>query len=383
MRPQPIVEAVLKLEPALANSVDSQGLVPLHLACAETLSALVPALLAAGARADAPAKHNGRTPIDDCAAAGDPELVAALVASLPEGPSKQAMRAHVAALNSLAGSPMQRSPRRARIDPLPPQPGPQDAAGGAAAGGAGDAAGCVEGGGWDVEPPPTEAQRAECQIDQRVGLSADDFFKEYFLPGRPVLLRDVMPLRARCAFARSAPSMARPLQRRHSCGRTAYPNLTGQRKCGAFTLRDLNSHPACADKEKTRPICVQKPGGGRGAGKDSVNTTECFKDMPTNYRYRIRGRARAAIATVVCPLPSRAASHNSGVAPPCAGTRTRTRRCPCSGGCGATRRRGSSSRAAAAPAPRCTSTTPRTTSSSLARQHGQSGRLGEAIASHW
>ena len=313
MRPQPIVEAVLKLEPALANSVDSQGLVPLHLACAETLSALVPALLAAGARADAPAKHNGRTPIDDCAAAGDPELVAALVASLPEGPSKQAMRAHVAALNSLAGSPMQRSPRRARIDPLPPQPGPQDAAAGAAAGGAGDAAGCVEGGGWDVEPPPTEAQRAECQIDQRVGLSADDFFKEYFLPGRPVLLRDVMPLRARCAFARSAPSMARPLQRRHSCGRTAYPNLTGQRKCGAFTLSDLNSHPACADKEKTRPICVQKPGGGRGAGKDSVNTTECFKDMPTNYRYEdaqpppwwcAPSPPEPLLTTVVSPLPT-------------------------------------------------------------------------------
>ena len=313
MRPQPIVEAVLKLEPALANSVDSQGLVPLHLACAETLSALVPALLAAGARADAPAKHNGRTPIDDCAAAGDPELVTALVASLPEGPSKQAMRAHVAALNSLAGSPMQRSPRRARIDPLPPQPGPQDAAGGAAAGGAGDAAGCVEGGGWDVEPPPTEAQRAECQIDQRVGLSADDFFKEYFLPGRPVLLRDVMPLRERCAFARAAPSMAQPLQRRHSCGRTAYPNLTGQRKCGAFTLRDLNSHPACADKEKTRPICVQKPGGGRGAGKDSVNTTECFKDMPTNYRYEdaqpppwwcAPSPPEPLLTTVVSPLPT-------------------------------------------------------------------------------
>ena len=177
---------MLKLSPALANSVDSQGLVPLHLACAETLSALVPPLLAAGARADVPAKHGGRTPIDDCAAVGDPELVAALVASLPEGAAKQAQQAHVAALGALAGSPMQRSPRRTRIDPLPPQLDPAEGA----------PAGCTEGGGWDVEPPPTDAQRAECQIDQRVGLSADDYYKEYFLPGYASLARASRALRA-------------------------------------------------------------------------------------------------------------------------------------------------------------------------------------------
>ena len=44
-----------------------------------------------------------------------------------------------------------------------------------------------------MEPPPTEAQRASCDIDQRTDLSEADFYRDYYLPGRPVLLRGIEP----------------------------------------------------------------------------------------------------------------------------------------------------------------------------------------------
>ena len=77
--------------------------------------------------------------------------------------SRAAAAAAVKQWEPLAGHPLQRSRRAARLDPPPPQ---ADAA-------------CAEGGGWDVEPPPTEAERASCEIDQRTELSEAEWCRDY------------------------------------------------------------------------------------------------------------------------------------------------------------------------------------------------------------
>ena len=75
-----------------------------------------------------------------------------------------------------------------------------------------------------------EAQRATCEIDQRSDLPEEAFYREYYLPGRPVLLRGAVSLSERCKFARAAPEMREILHESRGCGRTAYPTLTGQKK---------------------------------------------------------------------------------------------------------------------------------------------------------
>ena len=128
-----------------------------------------------------------------------------------------------------------------------------------------------------MEAPPTAAARAACGIDQRASITADELLNEDFLKGRPVMLRGAMSLAERCEFARDAPAAAGLFSQPVQCGRTAYPNLTGQRFCGAYTIKDLNSHPQCTDALKTLPICVKKPGG-------PVNATAGWQRLPARFR---------------------------------------------------------------------------------------------------
>ena len=142
-------------------------------------------------------------------------------------------------------------------------------------GAAGAAPTCAEGGGWDAEAPPTAAARAAASTG--ASITADELLNEYFLKGRPVMLRGAMSLAERCEFARDAPAAAGLFSQPVQCGRTAYPNLTGQRFCGAYTIKDLNSHPQCTDALKTLPICVKKPGG-------PVNATAGWQRLPARFR---------------------------------------------------------------------------------------------------
>lgn len=233
---KPLLVDILKLSPELARATDARGRTPLHVAATEVLSGLAEPLLEAGARADA-TDHAGETPVHNAAVAGDVGGVDRLLRSLAPS-EREAAAVVVRRLSGLAGQPMQRTQQRAaRLDPPPP-----------AAAAEARAALCAEGGGWDVEPPPTEAQRAGCQIDQRTALSEEEWYREYYLPGRPVLLRGVLSLAERCRFGRAAPEMAAALQEHRGCGRTAYPSLTGQKKCGSFSLLELNTHPRCNDR---------------------------------------------------------------------------------------------------------------------------------------
>ena len=110
---------------------------------------------------------------------------------------------------AITGEPFLR--RAPRLDAPPAQP---------------TTARCEEGGGWDVDAPPTVKERRECdtemrarsvgevwrprhcswpicgvrrcEIDQRSRLTADEYKREYYDRGRAVLIRDVMSLEQRC-----------------------------------------------------------------------------------------------------------------------------------------------------------------------------------------
>ena len=142
----------------------------------------------------------------------------------------------------------------------------------------------VQGGRWmGCQPPPSETERSSCEIEQvSADLSADEFRRRFYELSRPVLVRGAVPLSQRCAYAKTSPTTSQPwaastLMR---CGRTAYPSLTGQRPCGTFTLRSLDTHPACGDAERTLPVCALKPHG-------SVNSTPSFRSLPTSYDTRM------------------------------------------------------------------------------------------------
>jgi len=273
----PLIGAALAKAPELARMADASGVTPLHLAALTGVEGAARMLLDAGA---SPLARSGMglSPIHEALLMGQIEVLAMMLHSLPRRERLEQEEA-AARFASLPGSPLPPSllqaagfksyPRaRPRVDPVPPQAA---------------RAGCAEGGGWDTAPPPTEALRAECDIDQRdASLSAEEYFRDYYSQGRPVLLREAIPLAQRCGFAKDAPLMAAHQARKSQCGRTAYPTLTGQNFCGAFSYLDLNTHPVCSDAGKTLPICVQKPSGGA----PNINATgSVWSALPVGLRY--------------------------------------------------------------------------------------------------
>ena len=66
-------------------------------------------------------------------------------------------------------------------------------------------------------PHTPQAERASCEIDQRTELGEEEFYRDYYLPARPVLLRGVMPLSDRCKFAKAAPTQPKPYPYPYPC----------------------------------------------------------------------------------------------------------------------------------------------------------------------
>ena len=270
----PVVRAMLQKAPTLATAADERGVTALHLAARNCADGLVSELLRAGASPMASVRHVRRTPLDEAMANGCIEVVHMLIAALPTDGERREAEAAASQYALLAGAALlpqyfssASGQRRPKLE-------------GAASSDA--AAGCTEGGGWDVAPPPSEAERASCDLDQLSGLSPAAFLAKYYLSSRPVLLRNAYPLSVRCAFGRHTDSMRSTVHEKSRCGRTAYPVLTGQRPCGAFSLADLNSHPHCDDAEKTLPVCARKPSNG----ELGVNTSVIFKELPSRLRQR-------------------------------------------------------------------------------------------------
>ena len=278
----PILRTLLTREPSLASSVDAHGVTPMHIAARLCTEELVEELLRAGGSPVVPTRGALRTPFDEAMQCGCVEVLRLMLRALSSDPT--ALRdatARLAEYASLPGAALtpavlegllpgrrhaQRrhaSRARATLDPAPREP----------------AAPCEEGGGWSVQPPPSEDERAACEIDQLSHVDAARYEAEFYRLARPLLVRGAMALKDRCPYARLAPTMAAAGSTTMQCGRTAYPSLTGQRHCGTFSYLKLNEHPSCTDAERTLPVCVSRPRRG-------VNASEGFKHLPLPYRFQ-------------------------------------------------------------------------------------------------
>jgi len=267
---QPIVKTLVARLPELASAADAHGTTPLHIAT--LLGSLSLATCLPHGEAELERRTiDGRSPIDLAMLNGHAELIELFMPSL--SPPKRAAEAkRLSAYASLPGAALaaasiHKFAKTVRKTPLL-DPAPAE-----------ERASCAEGGGWAVAPALTDDERRQCQIDQRSRLTEEEYYHEYYRTGRPVLIRGAMSLAQRCAFQRSAPGMQRPRSKRHSCGGTAYPNLTGQKICGVFSMEDLNgAEPHCEDAGRTRPVCVTKPRNG-------VNESDEFRNAPACFRY--------------------------------------------------------------------------------------------------
>ena len=278
----PILRTLLTREPSLAGSVDAHGVTPMHIAARLCTEELVEELLRAGGspvvptrRAAHPLRRGDAVWMRRGAA---PHAPRALVRS--NGSARrdgEARRIRVAAWlwRSRAGGAGGSTTRpktcaaAARVARARHAgPGPR-----------GPAAPCEEGGGWSVQPPPSEDVRQAATSTRSHTIDAARYEAEFYRLARPLLVRGAMALKDRCPYARLAPTMAAAGSTTMQCGRTAYPSLTGQRHCGTFSYLKLNEHPSCTDAERTLPVCVSRPRRG-------VNASEGFKHLPLPYRFQ-------------------------------------------------------------------------------------------------
>ena len=215
----PIMGEMLAREPSLASAADVQGQGTLHHAAKLGMPSLTRLLLRSGASPTALSRA-GRSPLDEAMHTGAHEVVELILGAL-DGEARKRAAKRVSEYASppgaaippgiaatITGEPVLR--RAPRLDAPPAQP---------------TTARCEEGGGWDVDAPPTDKERRECateirarsvgeawhphhrsrpicgvrrcDIDQRSRLTADEYKREYYDRGRAVLIRDVMSLEQR------------------------------------------------------------------------------------------------------------------------------------------------------------------------------------------
>ena len=299
----PDIKNMLRADPRMAGMPCSMGAKasPLHIAAFLGMAHITALLLSHGARADAKTL-GGRTPLDEAMYNGNHEVVVLLVRALPPL-AQEGARRRIAKYIALPDASLratglrelrlpQLPKRAARVDPRPPEP-------------PGAHRSCDEGGAWSREwqPPPAGSPLAapgaaaafdESMIDQRVGLSEEEYYHEYFLKGRPVLIRNAVNLAERCMLAASrAPMREAAGGQKFACGATAYPELTGRQSCGRFSFLELISSPRCADAGRTRPVCNWKLGRMRARSKYTgndwnaagINLAAGFKEMPMKLRH--------------------------------------------------------------------------------------------------
>ena len=94
-------------------------------------------------------------------------------------------------------------------------------------------------------------------IDSDTELSAEIYFRDYFVPGRPVVLRgqashdELVPFSKRYLLD---PDLGNWQDEKFSVGPTAYPSLSGQKRCvSQFNVEDLESLRRC-DEMPDKPM---------------------------------------------------------------------------------------------------------------------------------
>jgi hypothetical protein len=95
----------------------------------------------------------------------------------------------------------------------------------------------------------------KCDIDIVHGsMSRQEFYHDYFLPGRPFVLRGIIPKDEIAAFSRKTWERTRRYHpdRMFWVGPTAYPSLTGQEECeGKMSIRQLEAGEKCPEAPDT------------------------------------------------------------------------------------------------------------------------------------
>jgi hypothetical protein len=114
--------------------------------------------------------------------------------------------------------------------------------------------------GWNENTlwPATTTER--CDIDIVYGsMSRQTFYQEYLLPGRPFVLRGIIPQAEITAFRRSRWETSLPRFQPDTAkvwvGPTAYPYLTGQESCEEkMTIAQIEAGQQCPDLPPDTPI---------------------------------------------------------------------------------------------------------------------------------
>eukprot|EP00039_Didymoeca_costata_P010316 m.138808 g.138808 ORF g.138808 m.138808 type:complete len:627 (-) comp14783_c0_seq2:135-2015(-) len=254
----------------IVNMQDEAGNTALHLAAAEGAIAPVKWLLEMGANTNLQ-NNNGQTPIHTGAGYGSLKIIEMLLKhgakrDIPDIAGntfddylKQAGAA-IMPHDALQLGITQRAALVANMSRKRSEP----------------SADCEEGGGWfeDNNPGEHDHDLGKCDVDQVDDISADDWYKNYYLQRRPILIRNALTLAERCPMSKKSFLKARGPATPLRVGATAYPSITKQKSCPQlFHVEDLEMGRLCndttpdGDKYSYVPIAVQGAlGSVRGQG---------------------------------------------------------------------------------------------------------------------
>eukprot|EP01062_Namystynia_karyoxenos_P065935 TRINITY_DN59987_c0_g1_i1.p1 TRINITY_DN59987_c0_g1~~TRINITY_DN59987_c0_g1_i1.p1 ORF type:complete len:599 (+),score=133.08 TRINITY_DN59987_c0_g1_i1:82-1797(+) len=266
----PLLGHKMKVHPELAAARDKWNRTALHYAAWSGVERFVPIFLAA--RGDPYQRDTmGHTALHKAAIRGFGNILKAL---MKDCPSK--LRQELEEFCTGAGAPIGsdtykdvfgREQRQPITDPVPVQSDAECPDG-------------VKGGGWRME----EGDGGErCDIDRRSNLSPEEFHREYFLKGRPVILRRVVAANDLCHFDKENFKKLGLLDNKKRCGPTAYPSLTAQHHCldGLYSLGDLDqANVNCtSDPAPYSPYCVFPP---LSTNHEKHTTTLPYSLLPAN-----------------------------------------------------------------------------------------------------
>ena len=119
---------------------------------------------------------------------------------------------------------------------------------------------------------------------RRTALTPDEWYEQYYVRGRPVIIQGALPLAERCSLSK-ANATANPLINGSlACGSTAYPSITRQSFCPqACTLDSLERGVKCKI-----PTLGSAPSKKQEAGQHSEEDTKFAYFSPTAVKANIQ-----------------------------------------------------------------------------------------------
>lgn len=287
----PSINRLLAADPTLAKAADKSGVTTLHNAVVSGSIDIARTLIKTGA--DVNAKNDeGQTPLHMAVVYGCPDIAKLLI---DHGADKLLGDKYGGTfVDYISSSGAGIFPKDAKeyfnIDANAPLKEP-------AKDHPGDQPNCTASGGWEGTTPANDGDDLQCDIDQLTDLTPEKWYKEYYLRGRPVLIRNELPLSERCGLSKASVlqnplfdegselgvgsesarhkggrSRGMPGKASFRCGATAYPSITRQKKCPKMCSLDILNNgemcelppdPTTGKSRSYKPITVLVPPGGR------------------------------------------------------------------------------------------------------------------------